>query len=98
MIFNFMLFVTATTYWYMTGHIAPVLIGYVALLMFQEKLAFYAVLLLGIGISSIIYMFYFDYSVGEVVRTSEYGIGVIYMLVLFVKAKRVFDWDDVSLD
>ena len=99
MIFNFMLFITASVYWYMTGHALPAIIGYLVLLMFHEKLAFYTIIMSGVGIGTIIYLFWLDYSTEQVsYATSEHGLGVIYMFVLLIKAKKIFDWDDMALD
>ncbi|MCD6433237.1 MAG: hypothetical protein J7L21_04275 [Sulfurimonas sp.] len=99
MIFNIVFFITASTYWYMTGHYLPAIIGYVVLLMFSEKLTFHTMLVASIGISSIIYYFwsdYFMYKAGDDVL--QHGMGIIYMLLLYIKAKKIFDWDELALD
>lgn len=99
MIFNLMVLITASFYWYSTGHVVPAILGYILLLMFQDKLAFSAILMAGAGISAVSYCFwldYFAYQAGDVVL--HHGTGIIYILVLFIKAKKIFDNDEFSLD
>jgi len=94
-----MFFIVASIYWYFSGHATPAIIGYVMLLMFSERVYFVAILTGGAGISSVIYYFYSDffaYSAGDDIL--QYGVGVLYMLILFIKAKRIFDNDEFSLD
>ena len=58
MIFNIMLFVTAITYWYLTGHVTPAIIGSLLPFMYTERLAFPAILTAGAAISAVIYCFW----------------------------------------
>ena len=99
MIFNLMLLITASFYWYSTGHVVPAILGYILLLMFKDKLAFSELLMAGAGISAVTYCFwldYFDYQAGDAYL--HHGVGIIYMLVLYVKARRIFNNDEFSLD
>ncbi|MDA7816913.1 hypothetical protein N9A28_01835 [Sulfurimonas sp.] len=99
MIFNIMLFIAASTYWYLTGHATPAVIGYILILMYKEDLAFVSILTAGAGISAVVYCFwldFFEYKVGDEVLV--YGMGIIYMLVLYIKARKLFYNDEFSLD
>lgn len=99
MIFNIMLFITASVYWYLTGHATPAVIGYILLLMYTERLAFSAIMTAGAAISAVVYCFWLDffaYQEGDAVF--HHGIGIVYMLVLYIKAKKLFDNDELSLD
>jgi hypothetical protein len=99
MIFNLMFFITALFYWYTTSHIIPALIGCLILLMFNEKFSFLSLLTVGVAISSIIFCFWLDYSAYQPDDdVLQHGVGIIYMLVLYIKAKKIFDNDEVSLD
>jgi hypothetical protein len=89
----------ASVYWYFTGHAVPALIGIVILFMYTEKLAFGALLIAGAAISSIIYYFFSDffaYESGDDVL--QYGTGIMYMLVIWLKARRIFNNDEFGLD
>ncbi len=99
MIFNLVVFITASIYWYMTGHYTASILGYAVLFMYSEKLAFGAILVAGAGISAIVYGFWYDYfayKAGDDVL--QHGMGIIYMLVLYIKAKKLFNNDEFSLD
>lgn len=99
MIFNIIFFIMASIYWYSTGHVVPAVIGYMMLLMFTEELSFIALLMAGVAISSVIYFYwadFFAYKAGD--NVLQHGAGIIYMLVIWLKARRIFNNDDFTLD
>jgi len=94
-----MVFITASLYWYSTGHAFPAILGYILLLMYKDKLAFSAILMAGAGISAVVYCFwldYFAYQAGD--EDLHHSTGIIYMLVIFLKAKSIFENNTFSLD
>ena len=100
MALNFLVVVVKCTYWFYTGHNVPAFIGFVMLVtLYNEKLYFTTLILSALAIVSVVYYFwsdYFAYKAGEGVIFL--GSGVLYMLVLLIKAKSVFDNDSFSLD
>ena len=98
MIFNIIFFIMASVYLYYTGHAVPALIGIVILFMYTEKLAFVALLTAGAAISSIIYYFFADFFAYEAGDVLQYGTGIMYMLVIWLKARRIFNNDEFGLD
>ncbi len=101
MLLNLLVIIVASTYWFYTGHSVPAFIGFAMLLtLYNEKLYFTTLILSAVAVSSVVYYFWSDYlafKAGEAVII-EVGTGVIYMLVLLIKAKSVFDNDTFSLD
>ena len=98
MIFNIMFLITASLYWYFTGHVLPVFIGTVVLFLYTEKLAFAGIVIGGFTILSIIYYFFVDFFTYDNGETLNYGIGVIYMLIVYIKVRKLFNNDDLALD
>lgn len=91
---NILLFVVASTYWYITGHEVPTILGYLFMLVFlyADKLFFISLITGIITLLSIIYFTFFDKSsFGEVDGISQVGISVLYMLVIFFQSKSIFN-------
>ena len=101
MIFNIMVFIVASAYWYFSGHSIPAFLGYafVLIYMYNSEYYFGAYMVGIITLFSVIYFFYSDYVSLEYGRdTLEFGVGVLYMLVILMKSKSIFDNDVSSLD
>ena len=100
MIFNIMLFIVASVYWYVTGHFIPAIFGYafIAVYMYDEELYFASYILGILALFSVIFFFYSDYFFRGSAESIGFAIGIIYMLVVLMKAKKIFDNDDLSLD
>lgn len=100
MLLNLLVILMASTYWFYTGHSIPAFIGFTMLLtLYSEKLYFTTLVLSAVVVVSVIYYFWSDYvayKAGEGVM--QVGTGVLYMLVVLIKAKSVFDNDSFSLD
>jgi hypothetical protein len=95
MIFNIMLFITASLYWYVTDHATPAIMGYILLLIFIERFSFFAILTAGATILAVVYYLWSDLSNDETLR---YAIEIIYIIVLYIKAIKLFNNDELSLD
>ncbi len=95
MLLNILIIMIGFFYWYLTEHTVPVYIGLALLVsLYSDSLYFVSLVISAIAISSIIYFFWADlysFRVGE--ETLHYGVGVIYMLALFLKAKTIFNAD-----
>lgn len=95
MLLNLLVIIAGTLYWYFTGHSVPVFIGLIMLVsLYSDSLYFVSLLIAAVAISSIIYFFWVDlysYKTGE--EAFQKSIGAIYMIVLFIKAKTIFNAD-----
>ena len=101
MIFNIMIFIVASMYWFYSGHVIPAFLGYAFLLIYiyDDELYFTAYAAGILALISVIYFFYSDYVSFESGNDAlEFGMGIIYMLVILMKSKSIFDNDKVSLD
>lgn len=99
MLLNISLLLVGSAYWYFTGHYIPALIGLILIAsLYNDALYFVSLIIAATAISSIIYFFWIDiYAYAGDRENLHYGIGVIYMLVLFLKAKSIFDADRTPL-
>ncbi|MDO9266259.1 MAG: hypothetical protein Q7U00_04155 [Sulfurimonas sp.] len=99
MLLNILLIIVGSVYWYYTEHAVPLFIGLALLVsLYNDSLYFTSLIISAVAISSIIYFFWADiYSYRVSTNTLHYGIGIIYMLVLFLKAKSIFNADRTSL-
>lgn len=80
----------------MNGHMVPAVLGYVFvfLYMLDERLYLLSDLLAIVTLLMIPLYFYLDYYEYNVdVNNIHFGIGVIYMLVIYFKARQIFDND-----
>lgn len=100
MIFNVLLFMIACIYWFYTGHDIPAYFGFLLLLsLVNDKLYFATLILCAMTITAVIYYFWIDFFAYKPDDDIfQHGTGIIYMLVVFIKAKRVFDNDEFLLD
>lgn len=91
---NILVYIVATLYWNMTGHMSPALLGYlfVTLYIIDEKLYFTAFILAIITLLLVIYFFIYDYITYEEGGSIYHlGTGVFYMLVIYLKSKSIFN-------
>ena len=100
MIFEMLFFIVASIYWYITGHFVPAVFGYAFALVFMYDDELYiASYALGIlALFSVVYFFYSDYFSTDSTDGIGSAICIIYMLVILIKAKKIFDNDAISLD
>jgi len=91
---NMLLVVLASAYWLTTGHMIPAIIGYliVILYFFDETFAFVAMIVAVIALLLMIYFFFVDYAYyDEGESFAQFGFSVMYMLVLYLKARSIFN-------
>ena len=96
MFLNMLVFLVASTYWYITGHYIPAILGYIFILVFlyADEL-YFASLIVGVfTLLSIIYFsFYTTNSYTDGSNISQTGISVLYILVIFFQSKSIFNAD-----
>lgn len=88
--------IVAVTYWYITGHYVPSILGVVFLLiyLYADELYFVALIMGVITLLSIIFLIFYDNSLqSDENAISEVGIGSLYMLVIFLKSRSIFNAD-----
>lgn len=93
---NALILLVAILYWYMTGHILPAVLGglFVLVYMYDEKLYLVADALAIVSLISVIYFFFSDYYFNEVDEGMMHlGSGILYMIVIYLKARRIFNAD-----
>jgi len=96
MFLNILVFLVAATYWFITNHYIPALLGIVFILIYLYDDDFYfASLIMGvITLLSIIYFsFYTTAPSASGNDISQTGISVLYILVIFFQSKSVFNAD-----
>ncbi len=94
--FNIIIFMVASTYWYYTGYALPAFFGYAFVMVFvyDEELYFISYILGILTLISIIFFFFKDGGV-----SLGHGISILYMIVILLKSKIIFDNNDyVSFD
>lgn len=93
MVLNILTLVMAGLYWYVTGHSVPMYLGLALIVtLYNDELYFTSLVIAAVTIVAIIFYFwsdYFSYKAGEEVLHT--GTGAIYILVLFAKARVVFN-------
>lgn len=93
---NLLIILVAILYWYMTGHIVPAVLGgfFVLVYMYDEKLYLFADILAILTLILVIYFFFWDYYFQEVNDgVTHFGSGILYMIVIYLKARRIFNAD-----
>ena len=96
MFLDILLFLVGTLYWYMTGHAVAAILGYVFVLVFlySDKLYFVSMLMGMVTLIAIIFFIFYDYNLyQEEGRISEVGICTLYMIVIFLKSRSIFNAD-----
>ena len=93
---DILVFGVASAYWFFSGHMVAAILGYVfvSVFIYNDDLYFTSLILAIITILTIIFFFYHDYYFykegDELIGT---GMGVIYMLIILLKSKSIFDAD-----
>lgn len=93
---NALILIVAGLYWYMTGHAVPAVLGgfFVLVYMYDEKLYLFADILAIITLILVIYFFISDYYFNDLSEdVMHFGSGILYMIVIYLKAKRIFNAD-----
>jgi len=96
MFLDILVYGVASAYWFFSGHMVAAVLGYifVSLFIYNDKLYFTSLILAIVTILAIIFFFYQDYFLykegDELIGT---GMGVIYMLIILLKSKSIFDAD-----
>ena len=91
---NILVLFSASAYWFVTGHLLPAILGYIILFLyfFDTTFAFVDLLLSIVILCVIIYFFAIDYLYkDDSSNFAQFGFSTIYMLVIFFKAKSIFD-------
>ncbi len=90
---NMLVLVSASLYWFSSGHMIPAILGFiiVVLFFFDETFDLLSLFLAVIAIFMMIYFFIVDfYFHGEIDDFAKFGFSVLYMLVLYLKSKNIF--------
>ena len=96
MFLDILVFLVASVYWYMTGHEVAAILGYifVAIFIYSDELYFVSLVMGVVTIIAIIFFIFYDYSLYQEQGTIfEAGISTLYMLVIFLKSKSIFNAD-----
>ncbi|MFT7860266.1 MAG: hypothetical protein ABXS93_04940 [Sulfurimonas sp.] len=84
----------------MSGHMIPALLGYLFVLfyMLDERLYLLSDLLAIVTLLMVPGYLYYDYYYLDVsYEHDHFGMGVIYMFVIYFKARQIFENDDESI-
>ena len=93
---DILVFFVASVYWYMTGHAAAAILGYifVSIFIYSDKFYFVSLVMAIITLITIIFFIFYDYNLyKEGNAISEVGISSLYMLVIFLKSRSIFNAD-----
>ena len=96
MFLDILVFFVASVYWYMTGHEVAAILGYVSVSIFiySDELYFVSLVMGVVTLISIIFFIFYDYNLyQEENAISEVGIASIYMFVIFLKSRSIFNAD-----
>ncbi|MEN8302783.1 MAG: hypothetical protein ABFQ64_01765 [Campylobacterota bacterium] len=96
MFLNILVALVATTYWYVTGHYLPAILGYIFILLFlyADELYFVSLVVGVITLITIIYFIFSDYNLyNDEDAISQIGVSILYMLVIFFQSREIFNAD-----
>ena len=96
MFLDILLFFVASVYWYMTGHEVAAILGYVfvSIFIYSDELYFVSLVIGVVTLIAIIFFIFYDYNLYKEEDTiSEIGISTLYMLVIFLKSRSIFNAD-----
>ncbi len=96
MFLTILVFLVASTYWYITGHYIPAILGYLFILIFlyADELYFVSLVVGVLTLISIIVFIVYDYNLYKDETAISYvGISALYMLVIFLQSREVFNAD-----
>jgi len=93
---NLLLLLTAIFYWYTSSHLVPSLLGVIFMLIYiyDEKLYLLSFLVAILALISVIFFFltqYIEYTDGD--DMTQFAVGALYMIVIGIKSKEIFDAD-----
>lgn len=91
---NMLLVVLASAYWFTTGHMIPAILGYLIMILyfFDETFGFLDMIVTIVTLLLMIYFFFVDYAYyKEGQNFAQFGFSVMYMLVLYFKARSIFN-------
>lgn len=97
---NFLVVISGSLYWLMSGHMVPAVLGYTFVLLYilDERLYLLSDLLAIVTLLMVPAYLYYDYYYLNVnYEHNHLGIGVIYMFVIYFKARQIFENDDESI-
>lgn len=77
-------------YGVMTGHYVPLILGavFIAVYLYSDKLYFFSLIMGIITLLSIIFFIFYDNDASAI---SEVGISTLYMLMIFLKSRSIFN-------
>ena len=93
---DFLLVLVGITYWYITGHYVPLVLSLTFLLiyLYADTLYFVSLIMGIVTLISIIFFIFYDYNLYSDENTiSQVGISSLFMLVIFLKARSIFNAD-----
>ena len=96
MFLDILVFFVASVYWYMTGHEVAAILGYVfvSIFIYSDELYFVSLIMGVVTLIAIIFFIFYDYNLyQEENAISEVGISSIYMFVIFLKSRSIFNAD-----
>ncbi|MCD6190319.1 MAG: hypothetical protein J7K14_02120 [Sulfurimonas sp.] len=96
MFLDILVFFVASVYWYMTGHEVAAILGYVfvSIFIYSDELYFVSLIMGVVTLIAIIFFIFYDYNLyQEENAISEVGIASIYMFVIFLKSRSIFNAD-----
>ena len=96
MFLDILVFFVASVYWYMTGHEVAAILGYVfvSIFIYSDELYFVSLVMGVVTLIAIIFFIFYDYNLyQEENAISEVGIASIYMFVIFLKSRSIFNAD-----
>lgn len=91
---NFLVVLSASAYWFMSGHAVPAILGYLVVLVYisSEKLYFTSDILAILALVGVIVYFFVDYAHYEAKDgVLHFGMGVLYMIVIYLKTRQIFN-------
>jgi len=93
---DFLLVLVGITYWYITGHYVPLVLSLIFLLiyLYADELYFVSLIMGIVTLISIIFFIFYDYNLySDENMISQVGISSLLMLVIFLKARSIFNAD-----
>ena len=97
---NVLVLISGSLYWLMSGHMIPAVLGYlfVMLYMLDERLYLLSDILAIITFLIMLGYLYHDFYYLDIsYKDTHFGAGLIYMFVIYLKARQIFDNDDESI-
>ena len=93
---DILVFFVASLYWYMTGDTVAAILGFVfvSVFIYSDKLYFVSLVLAIITLIAIIFFIFYNYNLYKEENViSAVGISTLYMIVIFLKSRSIFNAD-----